>query len=486
MRFMQRSLMGLFLLALTLGIFALAASSVRTTLEARWAKETGTRTARERVFSVNVLTASRGVANPKIITFGEIRSRRTLDVRAPVSGTAVELSPHFVEGGIISKGEILMRLDPADAQSALDVSTTEMTEARSELTEAKAALILAGDELAAARKQAGLRLAALERQNNLLSRGVGTEAAVETAALAEASADQAVLGKRQALALAQARVTRAKSSISRRGIGLAEAQRRLENTELFAEFDGVLSAVTLVQGGLVSTNEKIGRLIDPTALEVAFRISNLQFARLVAANDGVAKGTVTVRLELFGEDVTADGEIERVSGEVGDGLTGRQIFARLPAKTAVTFRPGDFVAVEVSEPQLEGVTVLPASAVDASGKVLVLGENDRLEEITTNVLRKQGDTVIVRGRDLNGREVIEARSPLLGAGIRVKPIRRDATIPDEPDMVELTPERRAKMVKFIEDNGFIPKDAKKRILDRLSKDKVPAEMVKRIESRMGS
>ena len=52
-------------------------------------------------------------------------------------------------------------------------------------------------------------------------------------------------------------------------------------------------------------------------------------------------------------------------------------------------------------------------------------------------------------------------------------------------MVELTDERRAKLMAFIEGNGYIPPDAKKRILAQLKKDKVPANVVERIESRMG-
>lgn len=485
MRFMQRSLMGLFLLALTVGLLALAAGSVRTTLEERLAKQNRVRPAKERVFAVNVITADPVTANPKIQAFGEIRSRRTLDLRAPVSGTIVEMSENFVEGGRVAKGDLLIRLDPADAQSALDVAETELKEVLAEQLEAAAALDLAGDELSAARAQVDLRRAARERQENLLDRGVGTEASVETAALAESSAIQAVLGKRQALAQAEARVTRSETAAARMEIRLAEARRRVNNTELFAEFDGVLSAVSVVEGGLLGTNEKIGRLIDPDALEVAFRVSNTQFARLVEANGGAVKGQVSVRLGILGADVITSGTIQRVSAEVGEGQTGRRIFAHLSGQSGVSFRPGDFVTVEVAEPPLENVVVLPASAIDAGGNVLVIGEKDRLEELSVRLLRKQGNTVIVGSRQVLGRQVVEARSPFLGAGIRVKPVQKDAAVPDAPEMIELSEERRAKLVAFIENNTRIPDDAKKRLLTRLKQEKVPAAMVTRIESRMG-
>ena len=34
-------------------------------------------------------------------------------------GQIVEISPNFAEGGVVEQGEILIRLDDADAQSAL-------------------------------------------------------------------------------------------------------------------------------------------------------------------------------------------------------------------------------------------------------------------------------------------------------------------------------------------------------------------------------
>jgi multidrug resistance efflux pump len=486
MKFMQRSLMGLFLLALTLGLLALAAGSLRSTLEERWSQEARTRPARERVFAVNVIPATSQMIIPKIVTFGEIRSRRTLDLRAPLNGTVVELSENFVEGGRVKQGDLLIRLDPANAQSALDVASAETSEAGAELVEAHAALLLAKEEVAAAKVNSGLRHAALKRQEDLRTRGVGTEAAVETAALAYASSNQAVLGKRQALAQVGARISRAKTAVARQEIRLDEARRKLADTQIFATFDGVLSNVGLVSGGLVSANEKLARLIDPAALEVAFRVSNSQFARLAVADEGVLNSNVLVALEVLGLDVTASGTIDRVSAEVGDGQTGRQIFASLPASAASSLRPGDFVSVEVEEPALNDVALLPASAVDAGGVVLVLGENDRLEELQLTVLRKQGDKVIVRGSGLFDREVVEARSPLLGAGIKVKPLRKNgAAIPESPKMIELSEERRARLTAFIENNKRLPKVARDRILGRLKKDKVPEEMVNRIESRMG-
>ena len=52
-------------------------------------------------------------------------------------------------------------------------------------------------------------------------------------------------------------------------------------------------------------------------------------------------------------------------------------------------------------------------------------------------------------------------------------------------MLELTEERRAKLVAFIEGNTGMPAEAKARVLGQLQEPMVPAQVVERIEARMG-
>ena len=483
MRFLRRSLVGLFLASLAIGLLAYAGELIRDALQTRWAEESRARPARERVFSANVITYEPGTVMPVMTVFGEVRSRRTLELRVKSAGTVVELADSFEEGGRVRSGELLLHVDPSDAQAALDVAMADLSEAEAELRETKAGLALSAEDLLAAREQLALREQALDRQRSLLERGVGTESAVETAALAETAAKQTVLARRQALAQAEARLDQASTSLIRRRIATKDAERRIAETKLYAEFSGTLGEVTAVKGGLVQINERVARLVDPEALEVAFRVSVTEYARLLGESGALIPAEVEVTLDVLGYDLTTTGKISRESANVEQGQTGRLLFAKLDRATG--FRPGDFVTVRIMEPELRFVATLPATAIDSANTVLVVGGEDRLEVREVSLLRRQGDEVIVRARDLGGREIVSERSPLLGAGIRVRPIRpENARVPDEPEMVELTDERRARLVAFIEGNRRMPAEAKARILDRLSQKEVPADMVARIESRM--
>lgn len=484
MRFLRRSLTGLFLLSVTLGLLAFAGVQVRDAVQDRMSQEPRSFPQRERVFAVNVLGAELQTITPVLTAFGQIESVRTLELRAAAGGRVIEIAPDFVEGGRVTEGQLLVRIDPTDAESVLQRVQSDIVDSKAEQREAERAIVLAQDELEAAQEQADLRERAFQRQRDLQDRGVGTAAAVEVAELAAAQARQAVLSRRQAVAQAEARIDQSTTRLSRASIAEAEAQRRLDDTLIRADFSGTLADVSVVQGRLVSSNEQLARLIDAEALEVAFRVSTQQFARLLDDTGNLTRSDVTVVLDVFGTNLTATGTLSRAGAAVGDGQTGRLLFATL--NSAPGFRPGDFVTVKIEEPPLEQVARLPASALNAANEVLVLADEDRLEAIAVTLLRRQGDDVLVRARGLQGREVVAERTPLLGEGIKVRPLR-DAgqAAPEEPEMVELTEERRARLTAFVEANTRMPEEARQRILQQLSQGTVPAQVVERIESRMG-
>ena len=484
MRFLGRGLIGLLLFSLALGLLGLAGNTIKVAVQDRMNQEPRAQKARERTFAVKVVPAEVTSINPTLNAFGEIQSRKTLDLRMAASGQIQELSTNFVEGGSVRSGELLIRLDDSNYQTAVDLAENNLIDAKNEVMESARNLSFSKEELAAAEEQEKLRLRALTRQKDLVERGVGTAAALENAELSASGATQAVLSRKAAVDQAKNRGAQAETRLVRAELALKDAKRKLEDTELYAEFSGLLSGVSLVKGGIVSANERLGQLIDPKVLEVSFKISTQQYTRLLNDNGELLKVPVSVALTSTDQGLDADGVIIRDSASVAKGQTGRQVYARLTK--SVGFKPGDFVAVKVEEPTLNWVVKLPSTALDASNNVLLLGEGERLEEAQVRLMRRQGNEVIVRSRDLSGKEIVAQRTPVLGAGIKVKPIRSgEENKVAEVEMLELTEERRAKLISAIETNGYIPKSAKKRIIGQLTQPKVPADVVARIESRMG-
>lgn len=484
MRFLRQSMIGLFLAALSLGLFAYAGFIVSNALQDRLNADVVVPPARERVFAVNLQRAESQTIAPVLETFGEVSSRRTLELRAAIAGRVVALHESFEDAGDVRAGDVLVRIDPADMQSAVDSLSADLADAQAEERDATRGLDLAQAEQAAAEEQVALLQRAYRRQVDLAERGVGTAAAIETAELAAAAARASVLERRQGVAQAEARIDQAATRLSRAGIALAEARRRLADTALEAPFSGTLSDPTIVEGRLVAANERLADLIDPQDLEVSFRVSTTQYARLLEPDGTLIKAPVSATLDVTGVDMRASGQLARVSAGVEDGQIGRRIFARLTH--APGFRPGDFVTVQIRENPLADVVDLPASAFGADGTVFVLQGEDRLAVLPVTLVRRQGDRVLVRGAGLVGRDVVTARTPLLGPGAAVRPVQRNAEQSEAvTDMLELSEERRARLMAFVEGSARIPQQTKDRVLAQLAEREVPAQMVARLESRMG-
>ena len=136
------------------------------------------------------------------------------------------------------------------------------------------------------------------------------------------------------------------------------------------------------------------------------------------------------------------------------------------------------------------MAVIPASAATADGRVSILGEGDRLEEVTVKVLRHQDNNII--GSDVPiDRSYVVKRSPQNGAGIQAQPLKAVEIIAGEipadtaaPETVVLNDERRAKLIAFIEASENMAAESKARVLGELALPEVSLELVIRFESKM--
>jgi len=487
MRFFVRGIAGFVLLAATAGLIVVGVVRLMAAHEAGGERR---RSLEERSFVVHTASLERTVAQPKIVAYGEIRSWRSLELRASAGGRLVDISPVFRDGAAVHEGDLLFLIDPSEAQARLADARAALADAEVEKAEADEAVGLAEMEYDAAVRQRDLRRQALQRQRQLLGKGFATEASVEEAELALSSAEQAVLSRAQARIVARKRVERSGLGITRARIAADDAARVAEDTRVEAPFDGLLSEVGAVLGRLVTANERLGVLIDPASLEAVFRVSNAQFARLIDGNGALRKIAVTVTLELGDLPVSIGGTVERAAAVVAEGQSGRLVYARLDADPSTILRPGDFVTVTIEEPELPDVAVVPSSAVTAEGRILVVDDESRISERAVTILRRQGDSLIVAGAPYGARYVTE-RAPQLGPGVKVRPIdRAPGAVPHPPgrdgdgETIMLSEERRKTLIAFVQSSRRIPEERKARLLQLLKQPEVQRRIIERLEARM--
>lgn len=451
---------------------------------------------RERAYSVNVATLAAETVSPVITAYGNLESGRTLELRAAVAGKLISLAEDFRDGGVVAAGDVLFSIDPARLETALALAETDVAEAEATRAEAASALELARLEAEAAQEQLYLRQQAEARQLGLRERGVATEADLEAAVLARAGAEQTLLNQRQVVAGDEARLAQAEIILRRETIALDEARRNLADAVHLAPFDGVISEVTAIEGRLVSANEQLGVLIDTAALEIAFRVTNNQFARLLNDQGTLRLADVEVLVQRGRETTTLPAKLDRSGAERNEGQIGRLVYARLVDPDPNFVQQGDFVTLRIHESPLDNVARIPTTAATADGRILLVGKDNRLEEHTAALLRHQGDEIIV-GDVPFGRQYVTVRALQLGPGIQVTPVAPvsadraaagsdETTEPEasEPEMITLDDARRAAIVAFIEASETMKPEKRIEWLAELAQPEVSRATVEKFEAKI--
>ncbi|ADZ69647.1 Secretion protein HlyD [Polymorphum gilvum SL003B-26A1] len=500
MRFLLRGLIGLGLFAVMVAAIGYGAWELRTALETR--DVAGRMRPDERVYAANVARLDPVSVQPTIVAYGQVRSWRTLQIRATSQGPLVAMADKFRDGAAVKAGDLLVRIDPSDAQAKLFDAQAALADAQAEKAEAEEAIGSAEQELEATRQQVDLRTQAFNRQKQLMEKGYSTMAQVEQEQLSLASIQQTLSNRQQAVITARKRIERMEFAVRRAEIALAEAERVLAETTLLAPFDGLLDNVDATLGRRVSPNEALAELIDPSALEVRFTVSTAQFSRLIDADGRLLSAAVSATLQLGERVVKVPGRLDRAAAVVGEGEAGRTLFASLETSGDTVLRPGDFVTVSIAEPRLDNVARIPAAAATEDGRILVVEEGDRLSEVTLRILRRQGDDLIVAGAPF-GMDYVTQRQPQLGAGLKVRPRRNEPAdaapalaggrAPDPRagqegqetvELVSLDPERRAALIARLTESRM-PEDRKVRLLEALNQPEVSRSLVERLEAGIG-
>lgn len=449
MRFFIRALVGFVILALCAGTLAYGVkrySDART----QASQERPKKPAPERVYTVSDLVLEPTTATPVMTAYGTVQAGRTLELRAAQPGRIVDMARNFRNGVEIAAGEMLLRIDPADTRSREADALAGLADARSREAQAAQSVSLARAELSSAQAQANLRKDALKRQVGLANRGVAARVTVETAQIALVSAQQAVISRQQALANAEKQLEQARLVIERADISVSTTRRDLSETAVVAPYAGVLTETSAALGRLVSSNETLGRLIDLNSLEVAFRLSDQQFARVLDGSGRLLSLKAEVWLSLGDRKIETDAVLDRIAATT-QTEGGRTVYATISGKEGSPLRPGDFVSIRITEPPLQNVAEIPARAATEDGRIFIIGDDNRLSVVTVKVMRRLADSLIIADAPFGQRIVAELR-PQLGPGIKVQNFE-EAKIAQEEEKKAAAERRKRRAARAISSAG---------------------------------
>lgn len=327
---------------------------------------------------------------------GYVVAQRRAAVASKITAQLLEI--HVEEGSRVKKGDVIARLEGADAAAARDQARANLHVARYTLEQARA-------ELEDAR-------ASYEREKGLLGREYTTKAAFDSA---EARFRKAAAG-----------VAGAESAVKAAGAALEAAEVNLEYTLVRAPFDAVVLTKNADVGDIVTplgaaANAKaaVVTIADMQSLQVEADVSesNLEQVKagqpceiqLDALPDKRFRGVVHMVIP------TADRTKATVMVKVRFVEMDPRVLPEMSAKVAFLSKP---VGAGEESPR---TTISPAALAERSGKtVAFVIREGRVQEQEVTTGEKLGDLLVVTGGVKPGDRVVLNPPRGLKTGSRVK------------------------------------------------------------------
>lgn len=319
---------------------------------------------------------------------------------AQVAGRIEWVSPAFAEGGFFQRGERLVQIEDRDYLLAASQAEAQVAQAQVQLE----------------REQAEADLARDEWQE-----------------LGEGDAPPLTLREPQ-LAGARAALKAAEASLEKARLDLAR-------TSIRALFDGRVRNTLVDLGQFVTPGTPLASIYGTEAAELRLPVPKEQLAYLgldLGFDSGIGNHSgpaVLLRAEFGGVTRTWQGVIVRGGSEFDPKTRMLPLIARIEDpfqrqrdSEASPLPMGLFVEAEISGIELEAVVVLPRVALRRDNQVLVVDDESRLRFRPVEVLRQEGERLILRSGVEAGDLVCVSPLEAVVDGMRVRTLMQKESL----------------------------------------------------------
>lgn len=323
---------------------------------------------KEVIPAVDLVTVSPEDHRPPVRTFGRVSSFFETGLAPQVSGRITHVAEKFRTGEMVKVGEVLVKIDPTDFESALAVEESNLTVAERSLAEEEIRAEQAAGDWEASGRDLGNASDFVLRKPQLAAAKAGVEAA--QAAVTKAAAD-------------------------------------LERTEVRAPFSAVVTERSASPGNQASPQVSLGTLVSTEKVEIRLPLTADQVSRIVLP----AKAEVSSPLK---PGATWEAMVVRMEPTVDEQNQVIHVVAEVEnpfADEAEHLPVGIFANVSIEASSLDETYKIPEAAFVNDEFVWVMdveGELDRLE--AERLLSFEGSAYIKAGN--NGGKLKVVSRPL--------------------------------------------------------------------------
>lgn len=230
---------------------------------------------------VETVTVERRDWSPQLVVLGTVQPAQDIVLSPRVRGQVLALSPSFVPGGMIRKGELLLQIDPADFENTVSIRQSELEQVEASWRIEEGRQILAKQDL------------------ELLGDSISDVS--------------------RALVLREPQAASIQSQLSAARASVARAQLDLERTRVLAPFDAQVLRRDVNVGSQVQPGDDLGQLvgIDEYWVMAAVPVRNLRWIKFAEAEDGGSTAVLS-NPDAWGPEITRLGRVERMIGALDE------------------------------------------------------------------------------------------------------------------------------------------------------------------------
>jgi RND family efflux transporter MFP subunit len=300
-----------------------------------------------------------------IDAMGSVVPAREMVLKSRVSGQVQLVHPEFIAGGIVTKGQRLVKIDPQDYRLALARKESDLINAQYEL-----------------KVEMGYQEVA-RKEWTLLNKG------------------QSSLPDDEELALRKPHLAKARSDVAAARAELEQARLDLARTDVAAPFNAVIRSTNVEVGSQISTQDSLAELVgtDEYWIRVSLPVERLGWFAIPTDDSGLG-APVQVRYRGYQRsgrvirllsDLETQGRMARIVVAVKDPLG---LKARSPDRPSLLI--GEYVRVEIQGRLLTGVYRIPRSSLRDNDTIWLAGKGDTLRIEPVDILWRDDRIVLVK------------------------------------------------------------------------------------------
>ncbi len=295
--------------------------------------------------------------------FGSVTAMDTTDVPTRVTSTVIAIADALEAGSLVRKGQLLVQLDDSDFLRQEEIAHQNLTGIDEERKNLAVQETYLKKRLILQLEQQELAVSQHKRTTDLIARGAGTQQDVDRAREAVLSKEQSVLQTREKIQL----LTHQRGQLNAQHQAQASALRRagedVSRCQIISLIDGILESLDVEVGEHVTSGRRIGRVVNPTQMEVQLKLP-------ASARASVQVGDEVVLSAVGEEDHLTHTTISRISPVDDPDMRTFNVYVELRSN-GKRWVPGRFAQGVVKAAEPTAHWLVPGRSIAADRLTLV-------------------------------------------------------------------------------------------------------------------